>query len=200
MRWEVVTEVLKPDRLLRLVLRQDARPLPVAAVLELWHGDTAFRDFFNRVLAEVPFAAYFWETPPLSRASIERPFECVLVDSPALAAVAPDPGAFAEHFAGPGAAAPVVAFTSLGGDAWLVVPCPRGPPVAYTHLAAFVRHAPQSQRQALWRMTGTAVSRRLSERPLWLSTAGLGVYWLHVRLDSRPKYYSYRPYTRLADG
>ncbi|MGI9175867.1 MAG: DUF6940 family protein [Rhodothermales bacterium] len=25
---------------------------------------------------------------------------------------------------------------------------------------------------------------------MWLSTAGGGVSWLHVRLDSRPKYYA----------
>jgi len=27
-----------------------------------------------------------------------------------------------------------------------------------------------------------------------LSTAGMGVYWLHVRLDTRPKYYQHTPY------
>jgi hypothetical protein len=30
--------------------------------------------------------------------------------------------------------------------------------------------------------------------PEWLSTAGAGVSWLHVRLDDRPKYYGYAPY------
>jgi len=35
---------------------------------------------------------------------------------------------------------------------------------------------------------------RLSDRPLWISTAGMGVNWLHVRLDSRPKYYRHAPY------
>ena len=34
----------------------------------------------------------------------------------------------------------------------------------------------------------------LSDQPLWVSTCGLGVYWLHVRLDSFPKYYRYAPY------
>ena len=31
----------------------------------------------------------------------------------------------------------------------------------------------------------------------WLSTAGMGVYWLHVRVDSRPKYYRYQGYKTL---
>ena len=38
----------------------------------------------------------------------------------------------------------------------------------------------------------------LTEDSVWLSTSGLGVYWLHVRLDSRPKYYTYEPYKRQA--
>jgi hypothetical protein len=29
---------------------------------------------------------------------------------------------------------------------------------------------------------------------LWLSTAGMGVSWLHVRLDSSLKYYGYKPF------
>lgn len=39
------------------------------------------------------------------------------------------------------------------------------------------------------------MTARVGTRPVWLSTAGAGVAWLHVRLDDRPKYYSYRPYT-----
>ena len=30
--------------------------------------------------------------------------------------------------------------------------------------------------------------------PTWLSTAGMGVSWLHVRLDSQPKYYGFAAY------
>ena len=39
-----------------------------------------------------------------------------------------------------------------------------------------------------------AVAARLSDRPLWLSTSGAGVAWLHVRLDDRPKYIQHAPY------
>ena len=35
--------------------------------------------------------------------------------------------------------------------------------------------------------------------PVWVSTAGAGVSWLHVRLDDRPKYYGYQPYRNLED-
>jgi len=42
------------------------------------------------------------------------------------------------------------------------------------------------------------MQRRLTQPvPTWLSTAGGGVAWLHVRLDTRPKYYRYNPYRAI---
>ena len=46
----------------------------------------------------------------------------------------------------------------------------------------------------LWAAVGVAVKEALGEQPLWVSTSGLGVYWLHVRLDSSPKYFQHTPY------
>jgi hypothetical protein len=108
----------------------------------------------------------------------------------------PDPEAFAEHFRGASEAS-VLAFPNLSGDALMVVPCPLAADSAYGHLAAFVREAPEAQRDALWLAVGEAMSRRMSAKPVWLSTAGAGVSWLHVRLDDRPKYYGHEPYRTL---
>ncbi len=38
------------------------------------------------------------------------------------------------------------------------------------------------------------MTQRIGAMPVWLSTAGAGVSWLHVRLDTRPKYYHHGPY------
>ena len=75
-----------------------------------------------------------------------------------------------------------------------VVPCPGEPLSAYSQISTFARYAPEYQQHALWSMVGTALYRRLSNEPVWLSTSGLGVYWLHIRLDARPKYYTHEPY------
>lgn len=115
-------------------------------------------------------------------------FELVLVDSPGFAALAPDQEAFAGHFT-PSQTIPT--FANLGGDACLVAPAPQEPPEAYARLAAFARRAATSQQHELWQAVGAAMARRLSSAPLWLSTSGLGVDWLHVRLDKRPNYYTY---------
>src|SRR5262249_11979438 len=123
-----------------------------------------------------------------------RMFEFVLVDSPQLARVPPDARAFAAQFEAGDATNGIATFWNLGRDALLVAPCPRAPLDAYPHIAAFARTAPAEQQHALWGAVGAAVERHLSSEPVWLSTSGLGVFWLHVRLDSRPKYYSFRPY------
>jgi len=169
--------------------RGDA-PLGYRDAIAAWRDDDEFRAVFIEALAATPFAAYRWETPRLDRANLDRGFEHVCVDSAGLER-APDREAFAAKFT----AADVVAFPNLGRGAIMVVPCPHAADPTYTHLGAFVRGAPVTQQHALWREVGAQMSARVGERPVWLSTAGAGVAWLHVRLDDRPKYYSYRPYT-----
>ncbi len=122
--------------------------------------------------------------------TLQRPFEFVVLDAPNLQP-APDQKSFAGHFS---ASEDVVVFPSLGKDSTLIVPSPRGPAVHYVHLASFLRGAPPTQINALWMHSGSALKQRLGSSPVWLSTAGGGVAWLHVRLDQRPKYYWYGPY------
>jgi hypothetical protein len=191
--WTTRTEGLSGGRGSRFAVALDARPVSVADVLNGWQRDAGFRAWLNALLAAAPYAAFRWETPPVTAASVAQPFEFVLLDSPELARP-PDPGAFAEQF-GRGVAG-VAVFPNLGGDAIMVVPRPVAEPSAYGHLAAFVRRAPEPQRDALWRSVGEAMARRVGAKPVWLSTAGAGVSWLHVRLDDRPKYYGLEPYRR----
>jgi hypothetical protein len=190
--WTFSREELDCDRALRFFVSRGGKPASVADVIAAWQTDEAFCALFNATLAEAPFSAFRWETPGVTAATAARPFEFVLLGAPGLARE-PDPAAFAEHFS---KAEGVAAFANLGGDATLVVPCPLARPSAYGHLAAFVREAPESQCESLWRRVGAAMSRRIGTKPVWLSTAGAGVSWLHVRLDDRPKYYGYKPYRK----
>ena len=156
-------------------------------------ADPAFRDALTAFVASCPHRAVFWECTPSSAAERDRPFRCVVVDSPTLARVRPAADPFPAELREAGLTA---TFPNLGGDAWLVVPARRADPEHYTHLAAFLRGGPPEQVHALWRAVGEAVERWWAERqrPVWVSTSGLGVYWLHVRLDTRPKYYTHAPY------
>ncbi len=197
MVWTSEIEALEKERVHKLTLFSEGAPMSYGAVIESWRQDEAFTSYFSDLLAAAPFAAFFWETPPVTAYTATRAFECVLVDSPALARLTAEPAAFARPFAA-ATEDEVVAFENLGGDAWLVAPRPLAEAEGYPHLAAFLRAAPAAQKAALWRRTGEALLRLLSERPLWVSTSGLGVAWLHVRLDTRPKYYVHKPYRSFA--
>lgn len=178
----------------RVILQRADRSLSYREVVEGWAQDDAFRSFFMNLLEIAPYEAFFWETPPITWATYDRDFEFVWLESPSLASVRPEPSAFAEHFGSGADPSRIATFWNLGKDALLVAPMPVVEAVAYAHLGAFSRRAPAEQRHALWRSVGAAVAQQLSESPLWLSTAGLGVHWLHLRLDWRPKYYRHAPY------
>ncbi|MBN2197365.1 MAG: hypothetical protein JW751_31470 [Polyangiaceae bacterium] len=158
--------------------------------IEALGAEPSFGAALSAELAGLPFGGFKWETPAVTRATLDRSFEFVVLDAPWLGGWA-DARTFAAHFVD---GELVVEFKSLGCDAILIAPCPTGPSTTYAHLAAFVREAPGSQQEALWRRVGAAMERRVGTRPVWLSTAGGGVAWLHVRLDDRPKYYGHQPY------
>ena len=186
-----ISNVGRP-RALRCVLRRGSDAASYSEVIEAWRSDAEFRSWFNALLAGLSFSAFRWETPPVSAQTASRPFEFVVLDSPGLAR-RPDPDAFVERFQSQ-PHSEVLVFPNLGGDAIMVVPRPVAPASAYGHLAAFVREAPEQQQDALWQAVGDAMARRMSAKPVWLSTAGAGVSWLHVRLDDRPKYYGFARY------
>jgi hypothetical protein len=188
--WTLLFDDLASHRAKHAVLRRDGRAASFAEALTALRDDAALRTVLTSSLAALPYRAYKWETPVVTRTRLDRLFECVVLDSPHLADRV-DATPFSEHFS---TAEPVVEFPSLGRDAILVAPCPRTSTSAYGHLAAFLRGAPEAQRHALWQRVGDAMERRVDDRPVWLSTAGGGVAWLHVRLDDRPKYYGYAPY------
>ena len=177
-------------------------------VVELWRTDCTFALFFTAMLAASPFESFFWECPASSSATLSAPFECVTIRASTFARA--NPANFAEHFsAGMGAAT----FLSLGGDATLVAPtglvdaglvgaglvgAPGEARASYGHIAAFCRGASESQHLAVWQAVGTVLAAHTSAsggRPVWLNTEGSGVPWLHIRIDSRPKYYHHHPYT-----
>ncbi|MBL8297551.1 MAG: hypothetical protein JNN30_04300 [Rhodanobacteraceae bacterium] len=166
------------------------RALRFSDVISLWRNDTAFRKFWTSCLRQSPFPAYCWECPPLTADNLSHRFECVLVDSPVLARSAADPSPFAGHFR---AGQAVATFRSLGGDAVLIAPTPAAVATDYAHLARFVANASDGAIEALWQALGEAATASRTGG-IWISTAGLGVPWLHIRLDSRPKYYRHAPY------
>jgi hypothetical protein len=193
MAWSLEREPLAVGTT-RYVPARDGQPASFAQIAQAWQREPAWRELFVGALHACPYRAYRFETPPVSRATRELPFQFVLVEDRSLSR-RPEPAAFAEHFVRDQG---VVSFPNLGADAVLVVPAPdpECDPAVYAHLATFVRGAPAPQVHLLWAAVGQQLEAwwERAPAPFWTSTAGGGVAWLHVRLDQRPKYYWHRPY------
>lgn len=191
-----LAETTAVDDGLRYRVLDGSSALSFRQLFERLAEDIGFADWYSQTLAAFDADAFYWEHPPLTTATLDDKAEFVLLKAPTLARMQPEPEPFASHFENCPKEG-IVTFPNLGGDALLVVPCPITGKAAYPHLAAFLRGAPADQVRALWRVTAETVLERVSETPFWLSTAGVGVAWLHVRFDDRPKYYRYSPYTRV---
>ncbi|MFK7946148.1 MAG: hypothetical protein AB8G11_01065 [Saprospiraceae bacterium] len=179
------------DSVNRYKIYQNNRQLTYNQVLELLKNNADFRLFYNDLLVQSPFEAFFWENPPITKSTIQQPYEFVLVNSNRLSRVEADNRTFSKFFSQHKNT--VVSFENLGKDALLVVPKPMDK-LKYPHIAHFVRNAPKTQLQEFWQQVGEQVENRISNKKLWISTSGLGVYWLHIRLDDRPKYYTFQSY------
>lgn len=175
-------------------LYQKESPITFLNFLQLLEREEDFRQFFIDLLSDVPFRAYHWETPPVTKDTTDQPFEFVTTRSPGIDLPA-DPGPFRQYF---DADKEIAVFDNLGGDAKLIAPTPpKGQQRNYSHIGVFTENAPMEQQDTFWQTVGKITADHISDQPLWLNTAGGGVAWLHVRLDSSPKYYRHYPYASM---
>jgi len=189
-------DILNNGRTRRYRILRDNEQLTVARVHEQLVSDHGLRTGLIDLLTACPYAAARFETPAVTTQTRDSPFEFVLVDSPGLIR-RPDPSSFNAQLNSSDPKQSVIAFPNLSGDATMIVPRPLGRDPQYTHLLEFLRNAPADQAHTLWATTAAALLNQIGDTPLWLSTAGGGVPWLHVRIDLRPKYYNYHPYTAI---
>lgn len=168
--------------------------------------------------------AFFWECKPVSRIALSATsFEYVLIPSTELEGVSGSSSDF-EDFENCGSDR-VISFYNIGKDAVLIAPCPgifaqfpdqrthKIDELAAGHLGAFIKHAPMELIHVFLKTVGNAMLERFKtieddgfhaiskdHKKLWLSTSGLGVKWVHVRIDSSPKYYNWEPYSNTLFG
>jgi len=94
-------------------------------------------------------------------------------------------------------------FSNLTGDATLVAPRPASAEAAkdgrFAHLANYLKHTSPEEAGKLWTLVAIEYEYMLSttgkDQLVYLSTHGLGVSFLHFRLEHSPKYYNYKAFT-----
>lgn len=115
-------------------------------------NEESFRSEFINVLRTSRFDAYFFETPKVTKKSLDNgKFEFILSVANELKNVKSDKTTFQEYF-GKCKDSAVVSFPNLGSDAVLVAPCPAisNSLDHFSSLGPFVRHADNSQVHEFW--------------------------------------------------
>jgi hypothetical protein len=178
----------------RLTLQNDGQDASFRDVLVALQSEEGLCDALLDAWRNVPLASFVWELPALVAATLQLPFESIVKEEGALARSSGDPAAFRQHLS---TKAPS-AFPNLGGDAWLVAPSLTGPAdwPDSAHLSRFARGAKRPRSHEVLSLLGETALCHIGCQPRWISTSGLGVPWLHFRIDSHPKYYQYPPYRR----
>ena len=191
MMFDVKKTTIKKDKSYKYLLYENDRQLSYSDFINLIQQQSKnFRHFFIDQLAHVPFRAYHWETPPVTKQSIDQGFEFVVSRTPGID-LPPDPSPFQQYFE---YHKDTVVFNNLGGDAKLIAPVPNQDHQNYSHIGTFTANADREKQSTFWKTVGKVTQDLISDQPIWLNTAGGGVAWLHVRLDSTPKYYRHHPY------
>lgn len=176
----------------RFQVKQGNQLLSFKNVFELWSKDRAFIQFYAAALIQFDYKAFYWEHPAVRTTLLDKTYECVIKRSKPLEDLPSDETAFGEYLY---AKENAVDFMNLGRNARLVVPTKQTEEDIYAHLGKFIRAAEKKQLIEDFQSAGKVMLEELEKgKMIWLNTAGLGVIWLHIRMDTRPKYYKTKAY------
>lgn len=96
---------------------------------------------------------------------------------------------FNEHISKASKHVNVISFPNLSGDTILIVPVPKKNK-NFATVMDFARNADEKQQADFWKCVAKEARKSLKHHnKIWISTHGMGVPYLHVRICNKPKYY-----------
>lgn len=142
--------------------------------------------------------SFFWELPPVKPSLLDSSlFEMVLINNDSNNDEADNFPFYKQIISSKDT---VNMFRNLSGDALLFIPAGkfvREKSTNYANIYTFLKTA--ENKEAIDFFSKLFLNLReffekTSDKYTWISTSGLGVNWLHVRIEHDPKYYKYKPY------
>ena len=83
----------------------------------------------------------------------------------------------------------VTSFLNLNKDTLLVIPIPKKNK-NYATLKDFCDNSSITQKKYFWKKVSKLVKKFMkNQKYVWISTHGLGVPYMHIRISNKPKYY-----------
>ena len=140
--------------------------------------------------------AFLYETSPIIKESITHDgivnitgiYHEKFIDSDELDNLSQDSTDFDEYLANPNNEY-CTSFYNLSKTTRLIIPTKLNGS-NYKSLKEFIENAPHIQQQYFWKQVSIEAYNMLKQHSkIWISTHGLGVPYLHVRVEVSPKYY-----------
>ena len=183
--------ILNNSNIIKIKIYKDSIMVTWDQILYLWKNSNKFIKFFIDLIKSTQFDNFFWECPPINLKNIQyQNFECYIINSNNNFGKASD-NSFKSYF-NENPSKKIISFYNPSRSCLLIVPCPLEEieKNCYLNISTFIKHAPKPQIYILWKQISTLLKKQLkNNHHIWLNTHGLGVPWLHVRLDTIPKYY-----------
>lgn len=148
-----------------------------------------FRQSFINLLLTQNYEAFFLEFEKFDTCN---PVSFRIIDATSkFKNVVQSPKEFNKYFQTNNNNNPVISFPNLSGDTTLVVPTPFSDTENVAHLKSWLDTASNSRIDTVFKYLAEKVLEEAQNNPsIYVSTHGLGVYWLHFRICSTPKYYT----------
>ena len=148
----------------------------------------------NTKTIENNYKSYFFECPKMNDAlSKNKLFEFVLYDAKNnFENKKADPTFFEQYFL---KEKNICNVKSNSGNI-LLIPKLLTKNCTYLNLTNFLHYGDEQQIYELFKEIKNVTQKLLKEnKTFWLNTHGLGVFWLHIRIDFTPMYYHHKVYT-----
>lgn len=155
---------------------------------------TKLKQWENGYLMKYPSKVkkrFFYETSPITP-KMNTKYEHKFIESDRLEKLKPSHKKFQKHLINK---RDIAHFANLPKTAILIVPVPRKHK-NYATLKDFVDNASKSQQKKFWKCAAKSIKEMLKYHDvIWVSTHGLGVPYLHLRIEVEPKYYQTKKFT-----
>lgn len=147
-----------------------------------------FRNEIINIFIDSQFTDVFWEFPQYSANTSNNLAEFMLIESFPFGQA--DSSSFAEHLKNK-EDNQVVIFKNLSGDTKLIaINSHNTGNQTFCHIMEFMKKTSyENKHNLLIKIGKEMIIYTNSTKPVYLSTHGHGVPWLHVRICSKPKYY-----------
>ena len=153
-----------------------------------------FRNEIIQIFKKSKFENVYWEFPPYYKTTTQSKAQFVFMSTSSFGKA--DSENFKEHLSNR-ETGEIVVFNNLSGDTKLISIASKNNNDMFCHIMQFMKNAPSEYKHNLLIKIGCEMLKYSnSTSPIYLSTHGHGVSWLHIRICNRPKYYTYKEYTK----